>query len=177
MNVLVEMEKAYKIAHTKLRVWKISIQKMCKKCQKPLIKRLKKQKLAHAAGALGASFSISVFWFYCCTFITFSNKGKGGPKTETFSSNFIKVHPQTKLNMSLGRTIKCRFANIIFNFLFDILDDQFCDNLYEKNVLSIAQREFSYNWNKYVSLHQHIIRFFIWFFKKVQFLERGSNMV
>ena len=29
-----EMEKAYKIAHAKLQVWKISTQNMCKKCPK-----------------------------------------------------------------------------------------------------------------------------------------------
>ena len=29
---LAEMEKAYKIAHAKLWVWKISTQNMCKKC-------------------------------------------------------------------------------------------------------------------------------------------------
>ena len=60
-----EMEKAYKIAHAKLRVWKISTQNMCKKCptsckmskngqnftkkcQKPLTKRMEKPKISTA---------------------------------------------------------------------------------------------------------------------------------
>ena len=79
-----KMEKAYKIAHAKLWVWKISTQNMCKKCpkscktckngqncnnkkrQKTLIKRVKKtkqknscEKLAHATRPLRQSFSIS----------------------------------------------------------------------------------------------------------------------
>ena len=34
MHQIAEVEKTYKIAHTKIRVWKISTQNLCKKCSK-----------------------------------------------------------------------------------------------------------------------------------------------